>query len=132
MSMTMMKSVPQTPGIEYAYEGDGEICCRNPRGLVFFLRAEPPSVKPAESWTPVAATREVEVRRAAEPRAIAEVARPLPDPRATAWKPIEAKQEVEVRRVAEPQPQAKGTGPLPDAPAPGKAPEKGWFGKLFR
>lgn len=124
--------------INFDYRAGGEVLCKNPKGLVFFLRAEPPAARPASpppaprSWQPVEATREVEVRRHAEPQPIAEATRTVPaaEPTAT-FKPVEATHEVEVRRAAEPPAVARGTGPLPDVPAPGKAPQRGWFGKLF-
>lgn len=123
--------------LNFAYEADGEVRCSNPKGLIFFLRAEPPAPKPAaeaRSWTPVAATQEVEVRRAAEPQPFVEVTRPIPAA-APDWKPVEATREVEVRREAAapaPAPAARGTGPLPQAPAPGQQAPKGWFGGLFK
>lgn len=126
--------------LNFAYEADGEVRCSNPKGLIFFLRAEPPVVKPApeaRSWTPVAATQEVEVRRAAEPQPFVEKTRPIPAATAE-WKPVEATKEVEVRRVdavaqaPAAQPAARGTGPLPNVPLPGEKAEKGWFGSLFK
>ena len=131
MTMTAMVST----SINYDYRAGGEVLCKNPKGLIFFLRAEPPAPRPAapppapRSWTAVEATREVDVKRHAEPQSIAEATRTVPaaEPTAT-FKAVEATQEVEVRRAAEP---VRGTGMLPDAPAPGRAPEKGWFGKLF-
>lgn len=134
MSMTAMVGT----SINYDYRAGGEVLCKNPKGLIFFLRAEPPAARPAapppapRSWTPVEATREVEVKRHAEPQPIAEMTRTVPAAEPTAaFQAVEATHEVEVRRAAEPQSIARGTGPLPAAPAPGQAPEKGWFGKLF-
>ncbi len=134
MSMTAMVGT----SINFDYRAGGEVLCKNPKGLIFFLRAEPPSARPAapppapRSWQAVEATREVEVRRHAEPQSIAEATRTVSaaEPRAS-FTAVEATYEVEVRRAAEPQPIARGTGPLSDAPAAGKAPERGWFGKLF-
>jgi hypothetical protein len=113
------------PEIDYSYDKNGQVLCRNPKGLIFFLQAEPPVQK-------------------AEPKAEARPAAPAPAP---TWQPIENVVEVEVRRATEPMPiaeatrraepaaevrsQAAKTGPLPEVPAPGKPAEKGWFGKLF-
>lgn len=125
-------------GINYDYRAGGEVLCKNPKGLVFFLRAEPPTARPAapppapRSWQAVEATREVEVRRHAEPQAITEMTRTVPAADLTGgFTAVEATHEVEVRRSAEAPVAPRGTGALPDVPAPGKAPERGWFGKLF-
>jgi hypothetical protein len=135
----MSVSAIVTGGINYDYRAGGEVLCRNPKGLVFFLRAEPPAARPASpppaprSWSPVEATREVEVKRHVEPQPITEMARVVPaaEPAPAAFTAVDATREVEVRRAAEPQPVGRGTGPLPNVPSPGKAPERGWFGKLF-
>ena len=131
MSMTAMMV---GPSINYDYRAGGEVLCKNPKGLVFFLRAYAPVVRPAapapapRAWAPVEATREVEVKRHAEPQPITEVTRTVPaaEPQAS-FKAVEATHEVEVRREAA----ARGTAPLAEAPAPGKAAQGGWFGKLF-
>lgn len=118
--------------INYHYDNTGEVRCENNRGLIFFLHAEPPAAKAAPSWTPVAATKEVEVRRSAEPQPLAEKTRPIPAAEAH-WKPVPATMEVEVRRVVEAAPApVRGTAPLPDVPMPGEEAPKGWFGKLFK
>lgn len=135
MSMTAMMV---GPSINYDYRAGGEVLCKNPKGLVFFLRADAPVVRPAapapapRAWAPVEATREVEVKRHAEPQPIAEMTRTVPaaEPQAT-FRAVEATHEVEVRRAAEPVAAARGTAPLAEAPAPGKAAQGGWFGKLF-
>ena len=115
--------------IAFDYRATGEVQCKNPKGLVFFLRPAAPPPAP-RSWTPVEATKEVEVKRHAGPQTMAEVQRtvpqaavaePLPTPAAT-FKAVEATKEVAVNR---------GTAPLTGAPEPGKPAQKGWFGKLF-
>lgn len=133
-----MSTMTVTP-INFAYQPDGEVCCSNPKGLIFFLRTEPVTMKAApeaRAWTPVAADKEVEVRREVAPQPFVEMTRPIPAATPD-WKPVDATHEVEVRRVVEaaPQPQpttARGTGPLPNVPLPGEKAEKGWFGTLFK
>lgn len=113
------------PEIDFSYDKNGQVLCRNPKGLIFFLQAEPPVQKaepksearpaapaPAPTWQPMESVVEVEVRRAAEPMPIAEATR-------------------RNEPAAEVRPSAAKTGPLPQAPEPGKPAEKGWFGKLF-
>jgi hypothetical protein len=118
---TMSAIADILPGIDYSYDKNGQVLCRNPKGLIFFLQAEPPAPKaearpearpqaPAPAWQPIEAVVEVEVRRAAEPMPIAEATRRTTEP--------------EARPVAK-------TAPLPEVSAAGKQPEKGWFGKLF-
>lgn len=133
MSMTAMMGT----SINFDYRASGEVHCKNPMGLIFFLRAEPPTARPAtpppapRSWQPVEATREVEVKRHAEPQSISEATRTVPATAPATFTAVEATHECEVRRSAELQPLGRGTGPLPEAPPPGKAPGRGWFGKLF-
>lgn len=123
-----MSAIAELRDIDYSYDKTGQVLCRNQKGLIFFLQTEPLAPK-------------VEAPRA-ESR---------PTPQTPTWQPMEAV-EVEVRRAVEPQPIAEATrrveavsaeatvakaspaktGPLPEAPAPGKAAEKGWFGKLFK
>ncbi|MNS66572.1 hypothetical protein D3C72_997910 [compost metagenome] len=122
----MSAVVDRLTEIDYSYDKTGEVQCRNAKGLIFFLQAEPPSIKgeakaearpatPAPTWQPMESVVEVEVRRAAEPMPIAEATRRHVEAPAAA---------AEVRQPAK-------TGPLSEAPAPGKQAEKGWFGKLF-
>ncbi|MDB5100280.1 MAG: hypothetical protein JWM80_4701 [Cyanobacteria bacterium RYN_339] len=126
--------------IDFAYEETGEVLCRNPKGLTFFLFAPKPvmaEVAPApapRAWTPVASTMEVEVRRDSAPQPIVEMTRTIPQ--AAGFTPVAATKEVEVRRHAAeqpeaPRPAARGTGALPNLPEPGQQPTKGWFNKLF-
>lgn len=70
--MTMTATLPAQLNVVCA--ADGETRCENPKGLVFYLRSEPPAARPTPAkpaWTPVPATHEVEVRRmpAASPKA---------------------------------------------------------------
>ena len=112
--------------IDFCYEANGDVRCQNPRGLVFFLRAEPPVSQPAKpAWQPVPATKEVAVRREAEAKPIAEKTQAIPQP--AQFQVVETTREVEARRVVEAAP----------APAPQAAPaepgdDKGWFNKLFK
>lgn len=132
--------------IDFDYRATGEVLCKNPKGLVFFLRVAAPLPLQAQpqaptAWQPVASTHEVEVKRHAEPQSMTDLQRSVrqaavaePLPTAPAFTQVEASREVAVRRAPEHAPQAaavRGTAPLPDVPLPGKAPQKGWFGKLF-
>lgn len=128
-----MSAIAETlTDIDFSYDKSGQVLCRNPKGLIFFLQSEPPVTKaesksearpaapaPAPTWQPIEAVVEVEVRRAAEPMPIAEATR-----RAVQMGPTQSEPAAEVRQAAK-------TGPLPQAPEPGKPAEKGWFGKLF-
>jgi hypothetical protein len=144
----MTATATHPTAIDFNYEESGEVLCRNPKGLIFFLFAPVPAAPEAapapapapRAWTPVPATQEVEVRRAAEPQPIAEATRVVP--KAASFTPVAATMEVEVRRHApapEPEqvvpaparPAARGTAPLANAPAAGQQPAKGWFNKLF-
>ena len=93
-----MTQTAQVRSIAFTYAPTGEVTCSNTAGLTFFLFAEAPGVKPsaeaapsrpAPGWTQVEATMEVAVRRAAEPQAIAELARVAPVP-AASFTPMEA------------------------------------------
>jgi hypothetical protein len=126
-----------TDVIAFDYRATGEVQCKNQKGMVFFLRPAAPPPAP-KTWTAVEATKEAEIKRHAEPQSMTELQRSIPQAAvaeslpAASFKAVEATHEVEVRR-AEPAvaPAARGTAPLPDVPAPGQAPQKGWFGKLF-
>lgn len=118
-----MSAIAELRDIDYSYDKTGQVLCRNQKGLIFFLQAEPPAPKPeaarptpqAPTWQPMAAV-EVEMHRSSEPMAISEATRrPESAPEAPVAKAAPAK-----------------TGPLPEAPEPGKPAEKGWFGKLFK
>lgn len=126
-----------TMTIDFEYEATGQVMCRNPKGMTFFLYSEPfgskpaPAAAPAEpapAWKQVDATVEATVRRATEPQAITEQVRAIPKADFT---PVQATQEVEVRREVPAAPPVRGTGPLLDAPQPGKEASKGWFNRLF-
>ena len=56
-----------------------------------------------------------------------------PPPAPKSWQPVEATKEIYVKRhPVSPAPVANsGTAPLPCVPDPGKAAQKGWFGRLF-
>ena len=133
-----MTQTAQVRSIAFTYAPTGEVTCSNTAGLTFFLFAEAPGVKPsaeaapsrpAPGWTQVEATMEVAVRRAAEPQAIAEIARVAPVP-AASFTPMEATQEVLVRCVPVAEPPAP-MQPAPVAVAPAQSAQKGWFGRLF-
>jgi cell division protein FtsN len=138
--------------IDFCYEGNGEVLCRNPKGLTFFLFSpEPVSAKPsttaaptqpAPAWKQVDAVMEVEVRRSTEAQPLSELTRAIQQVAAATFTVVEATHEVEVRRplaaqpLATPQPTPvaaapRGTGALSDTPLPGKQAPKGWFNKLF-
>lgn len=134
MSATAMP--PMADVIAFDYRATGEVQCKNPKGLVFFLRPAAPPPAP-KTWQPVEATKEAEVKRHVEPQSMTEmqrtvpqaaVAEPLP---AAAFKAVEATKEVDVKRAEPAPPPARGTAPLQGAPEAGKAAQKGWFGKLF-
>lgn len=132
----MSATATKTDCIAYDYRATGEVQCKNPKGLVFFLRADPPK---ASAWKTVEATREVEVKRHVEAQTVGEATRSVAHAPESGAAPgtftsVAATHEVEVRRapepVAAPAP-ARSTGPLTNAPAPGGQPAKGWFSKLL-
>jgi hypothetical protein len=135
--------------IDFCYEGNGEVLCRNPKGLTFFLFASEPATakpsptaaptQPAPAWKQVDAVMEVDVRRETEPQSISELTRSFQQAAAATFVAVDATHEVTVRRVQAAElpagqqglTAARGTGALTNAPTAGQQAPKGWFNKLF-